>query len=268
MASERNFDSNDAIANGLEAEGYPKICANSVTNYLKRHGVRSRVAAEKPALDERAKRLRVEYSLSNLWYSSEVWRKTVFIDEFSIDSRYKRKKRVKRKAGERYEVNNLDTYDLRRPESVSFICCFAYTKVGPIMKIQGRSNAEKYLEFIMSSVIPFAQSEFGSDFYLLHDNAPIHTATLVQNFMRDFLPNRVHLHPPYSPDLNPIENLGSLLKKTIREMLKVRDLSLEDIFRSAWLIVGDNTEMLHKLVDSMQRRYQLVIDKHGNATRY
>ena len=91
---------------------------------------------------------------------------------------------------------------------------------------------------------------------------------MVQEYLRSFWPNKVSLHPPYSPDLNPIENLGSLLKKIIKDLLRVRDILVEEIFKKAWRIVGDDTEMLHSLVESMQCRYQHVIDSNGNVTRY
>ena len=47
---------------------------------------------------------------------------------------------------------------------------------------------------------------------MIHDNARIHTAYLTQDFLED---NGVRIikHPPYSPDLNPIERVWGYLKK-------------------------------------------------------
>ena len=102
------------------------------------------------------------------------------------------------KMNERFEADNIEHYDLKRPESVSS------------MRI------------------------LGDGFNILHDSAPIHRSAIVRNFLAFALPNRVHLYPPYSPDLNPIENLGNLPKRKIRQLLKVRNMNLEMIFRSAW----------------------------------
>jgi len=49
------------------------------------------------------------------------------------------------------------------------------------------------------------------------DNAPVHTARIVREWLaeQDF---EVMAWPPYSPDLNPIENLWALLKAKIYEI--------------------------------------------------
>lgn len=52
------------------------------------------------------------------------------------------------------------------------------------------------------------------DSIFMHDNAPIHTAGIIKEFLQD-LGVEVMDWPPYSPDLNPIENLWFLLKEAI-----------------------------------------------------
>lgn len=49
------------------------------------------------------------------------------------------------------------------------------------------------------------------------DNAPVHTAFLVRNTLNE-LGFEVMEWPPYSPDLNPIENLWALLKAEILKL--------------------------------------------------
>ena len=252
-------------------DGFPTISRNTVTRYLKEKGIQSYIAAQKPKLTEAAKRRREEYSLANLMNENTVWRKTVFIDEFSIETRYKRKRRVKREKNQRFSPQNLDVYSLERPESLSFMACFSFNGIGPIKVINGRSNAECYLDYLANYVIPYANSEFGANFYLLQDNAPIHTARIVRQYLYTVCPNAVHLHPPHSPDLNPIENLGNAVKLRISKYLKVREpngLSLESMVRASWAEVGDDINSIHKLVDSMRNRYTECIDAAGNPTRY
>ena len=99
---------------------------------------------------------------------------------------------------------------------------------------------------------------------------PVHTEAIVQDFLREELPNRVHLDPRYSPDLNPIENLGNMLKKKIDEKLKTLSFTnpqeIGQISIDTWREFNSDIEFLHSLVDSMRRRYSIEVD--GNPTRY
>lgn len=48
----------------------------------------------------------------------------------------------------------------------------------------------------------------------MHDNAPVHTASIIQELLAG-LGVEVMVWPPYSPDLNPIENIWALMKAII-----------------------------------------------------
>jgi hypothetical protein len=67
----------------------------------------------------------------------------------------------------------------------------------------------------------------------MQDNAPIHKASIVQEWLRNYEIN-VMEWPPYSPDLSPIEHVWAMLKK----MLLERYPDLADI--------GRNTEAIER----------------------
>ena len=112
----------------------------------------------------------------------------------------------------------------------------------------------------------------GNDFFLIQDNAPIHAANIVSEFLAETIPGRLIEHPPYSPDLNPIENLGSMFKRLIRKYLKVwavnSDFDLQTVAQIAWREIGDNSSLIQSLVGSMSQRYQSVIINNGYHTKY
>ena len=80
---------------------------------------------------------------------------------------------------------------------------------------------------------------------------------------------------PYSPDLNPIENLWYLLKERLMRdylylaLLKKNEDSLEELIKSA-KEVWDSLEQLliNDLIDSMPRRVVAVIEAKGWYTKY
>lgn len=54
----------------------------------------------------------------------------------------------------------------------------------------------------------------GGDSIFMHDNTRVYIVTIVKELLQG-IGIEVMLWPPYSPDLNPIENLWALLKAEI-----------------------------------------------------
>ena len=77
--------------------------------------------------------------------------------------------------------------------------------------------------------------------------------------------------PPYSPDLNPIENLWSLLDRRL-EVTKPRGWEREKAFRRrvrnvvTWL--NSRRRMLKRMVSSMPRRVECLRTAKGAMTPY
>lgn len=83
---------------------------------------------------------------------------------------------------------------------------------------------------------------FGT-YHQLHDNARVHTARIVKDFLNQTLQNRMHLHPPYSPALDPFEHLGNHLKGKVWDYLKEADYrnnnNLDLIIQELWKEILD-----------------------------
>ena len=71
--------------------------------------------------------------------------------------------------------------------------------------------------------------------------------------------------PPYSPDLNPIENLWADMARRVEEFQCDTMEELQDVIAAEWdKIDGD----MRKLAHSMPSRCQAVIDAKGWHTKY
>ena len=74
----------------------------------------------------------------------------------------------------------------------------------------GAYKADDFVEFLGALAEHFPQVHDG-EVTLVMDNAPIHHASIVRDFYAETGIKHIFL-PPYSPDLNPIENVFGLIK--------------------------------------------------------
>ena len=112
----------------------------------------------------------------------------------------------------------------------------------------------------------------------IQDNAPVHKSHVVQEWLADFSQgaglNLVDW-PPYSPDLNPIENVWKLLKEAIdRKFPNLKDLprnekSLQALIQAAVTCWDELQEKgLKSEIKSMPQRIKDVIEANGWYTKY
>lgn len=78
----------------------------------------------------------------------------------------------------------------------------------------GAYRSPEFVQFIQELAEQFPQLQTGRA-CLVMDNARIHHARQAREYLEDNRINHIYL-PPYSPDLNPIENVFSVLKKRYR----------------------------------------------------
>lgn len=112
------------------------------------------------------------------------------------------------------------------------------------------------------------------DTIFMQDNASVHTAGIIKEWIRN---NEVEVldWPPYSPDLNPIENLWKLLKERIQvkeprlKTLGNTQEALDLLIATAVTVWEEFAEvMLNHLIESMPNRIEAVLASRGWYTKY
>jgi len=113
------------------------------------------------------------------------------------------------------------------------------------------------------------------DILFQQDNAPVHKA---YNVMDWFERSSIELveHPPYSPDLNPIEHAWVELKKRLHQQCpRIADTPggkqavkkrLAEVLPLIWKTIP--AEFFEKLWKSMPDRAAAVLEAKGGYTRY
>ena len=84
---------------------------------------------------------------------------------------------------------------------------------------EGTVNGETFADFILSCLQPFIQpfNRVNPHSVIIMDNASIHHVEQVVDMIENQLGARLLFLPPYSPDLNPAEEVFSQAKAIMKE---------------------------------------------------
>lgn len=148
--------------------------------------------------------------------------------------------------------------------------CITQFGVGPLVFFNGTVDSQLYLDLLRKTVKPFLTQlnrQGWKEWVFMDDNAPIHRATIVKNWIaKEGIDNPEW--PPYSPDLNPIENIWAFIKaklrKVDRKITKIDDLKVE--VDKIWHSLSQ--EFIWTYICSMNRRLHACLKSKGYHTKY
>jgi transposase len=146
--------------------------------------------------------------------------------------------------------------------------------VGPFRVKDGvKITAETYTAFLKEFLLPWYKKKslsFRKKMIFMHDNAPSHSACLTLDFLKKLLIKNATIMewPPCSPDLNPIENLWSIIKRKIyanAKQFRSKDKLWNEIQVAGKDISADEVS---KVTSSMDRRLIAVVANRGANIKY
>jgi hypothetical protein len=210
----------------------------------------------------------LDWAKEHLNWTKEDWHKVMWTDESPFVIRFQRKSRVWRLHNERYEPW-ATKQTVKHDKKINVWGAFAANGVGRLYRVNGILEKKQYNQILIHQMLPSARKLFPdideSYWILQQDNDPKHTAKLNVDWLADNQVITFHW-PSQSPDLNPIENLWSILDERCKGRTCNTEDQLMEVLTEAWNALPDT--VLTSLVDSMPNRCQEVIDSNGFATRY
>lgn len=150
-----------------------------------------------------------------------------------------------------------------------------YSGKTDIYVFRGKQNSKKHTNMLEKFMLPFIRSDSHKltncepgQRPFVQDNATIHTSTHTTGWLELHKIESIEW-PSRSPDLNPIENLWSILKlKVYRNNKQYSSLhELEKAIKAAWREI-DLERDIRPLIDSIPRRLSYVLEAKGGLAPY
>ena len=241
------------------------VSPSTIRRRLNSFGLFGRIARNKPKLSSKNKASRFEFAKEHLNKPMDFWRKIIWSDESKFEMFSRRRKRIWRKKNEAFAEGKTKT-TMKHCPSVMVWGCFSALGLGNLVEITTTMDQKLYMKILEDNLECSADlMGIKSDFVFQQNNDPKHTALAVRKWFDDFDVD-VLKWPSQSPDLNPIEHLWDELDRTIPKNLRRNIKNFKKALFDCWSTIGQ--QVLDKLVDSMPRRLQAVIDARGGHTKY
>ncbi|GBO21996.1 hypothetical protein AVEN_98252-1 [Araneus ventricosus] len=125
-----------------------------------------------------------------------------------------------------------------------------FTSGGPssLVPVERMLNSKKYILLLEDKIVPFMQTFAGSVGVFQRDLALCHNSKIVKNFQEKKL--TVLDWPGNSPDVNPIKNLWSIVKRRVSKMDCSTNRKMIGNVIKVWFRDDDIKTLYSKLVES------------------
>lgn len=229
----------------------------------------SRRAAKKPLLSKKNIKDRLAFCRKYRQWTVEQWSRVIFSDEapfrlFGTSG----KALVRRRKGERFNQDCL-VPTVKHPGTVHVWGCFSAQGIGALHLLPKNTamNGAWYEKVVIEELLPSIDNQFPDQNCIFqHDGAPCHRAGGVKRLLNDFGIEELTPWPGNSPDLNPIENLWSILKQKVNKKRPTATRDLEDLILHEWNSIDIN--LTQKLISSMPKRIEEVLRNRGQHCKY
>lgn len=243
------------------------VSTKTIRRRLRENNFQSRVSIRKPMISAKNKKKRLEFAKNHIDKPISFWKNVIWSDESKFELVGKKKRRkIWRKTGEAL----LDKHTTKTVKfgggSIMVWGCFSWHSIGNLHKIDGIMDARHYIRILEKNLEESAtKMNIGDQYIFMQDNDPKHTAGVTKRFFERKAINLMDW-PPQSADLNPIENLWSMLDSKVPPSGRKNQNEFFGSLQTAWNELSPN--LLQKLVESMPKRLQAVIIAKGGNTKY
>ena len=260
----------------------PQVSSRTIRRTLAEANIKKWRAAERPTLKKEHAAACLEWAQKYKDWTELDWKRVIWSDECKVEQYSDpRVVWVFRIPKEKW-IKDCISPEFKGQSVGIMVCrCFHGSTRGPFVPIIVPTIiGQVYLSLLkalLSTILYRAQQLLPADTkpIFMHDNAPVHTAHIVKQWC---IENNIPLMqwPPYSPDLNPIENCWKRLKEKVQNQYPelatypggkpTVQAKLREVLPAVWDEI--ESDYLQSLCSSICTRVNAVIKAKGWYTKY
>lgn len=258
---------NRSLMIGMAQQYDVNLSVMTVRRRLKEAGLNARRPRKKPKLTPRMIKQRIDWAKEYVGKDVDFWKGVVFTDESKFEILQENTQYVRRRPGEEFKPECV-VNTVKHPTSVMVWSQFCWKGTGRLYIVEGTMNQNQYRNVLDTRFLPQVKEWYPSGrATLLHDSAPCHKAKSIDKYLKDKHIDVMNW-PGNSPDMNPIENLWSIVKRRISTRFPTTKNALIEALIEVWCRDAEVKELCTKLVEGMPRRVKALLDVKGLATKY
>ena len=255
---------------GRRGVGARPFSVSTAKRRLYAAGLKSRRARWKPHLTPGHRAARLQWARIHRRWARNDWQRCLFTDEskFSLVPDDQTRRVWRRPAEDAHLDQFVNRRELFGGGGILVWGGITWGGKTDLLVIRGNLNGQRYREEILEGPVRLFAGAMGpANMILVDDNARPHRNRIADQFFDDSGIARMDW-PAKSPDLNPIENIWGLMKRSIsRRLTYHHDVNdLEVMVREEWDAIPLQT--VRNCINSMRRRAESVMAAAGGHTDY
>ncbi len=194
------------------------------------------------------------------------WRNVIFLDETYIRLRPKdSRERVWRQEGEGMAIEHVLPSFKFGGGGVMFWGCVSWIGPGPLVPIYDTLNGDDYGQLLEQNIPEVKEALNIHSPWIIEDGSRVHRTSAVLSIKEALKLKNLDL-PPYSPDLNIIENMWSILKTRVAKRTPSDFEELVEIAQEEW--VNFSMDEIHVYFRSIPNRIRDIVSNGGAHSKY